>query len=119
MMPFQNIRTLSTQAADATPPASTLFVALNQEAPLVEIAFDASLSLGGTPTSVTFTVWRQTPEGLITKLGDIVVAAANIGTIVPQIFELAGLSIFVTVSFVGGTSPTVTGGAIWARPYFD
>lgn len=105
---WKTVRTLSGATADATPTTSAAFVELAiSPAPRVEIRIRSG-SLANSPTSVTLGVWRLS-GGAVDKLGTITIAAADIATPVPQLFEIYDPSVYVTiVSFSGGASPTMT-----------
>lgn len=113
--PWTTIRTLTAQAAEGTSaPSST--VSLHHPGPRLEVRVRGA-SLGGSPGSVTLGVWRGS-QGAIDKLGTIVILATDIGTAIPQVFELNGLNVWVTIeSFAGGSGQSFTG-SIDARPIF-
>ena len=106
---------LSAVSAEGTT-APTTVIALDTAGPRLEVRVRGA-SLGGSPGSVTLGVWRGS-QGSIDKLGTIDIASADIAAPIPQIFELNGQTIWITVeSFAGGTSPTFTG-SLDARPVF-
>ncbi len=101
-------------AEGTTAPSST--VSLDQPGPRLEVRVRGA-SLGGSPGTVTLGVWRGS-QGSFDKLGTIEIAAADIASPIPQLFELNGLNVWITVeSFAGGSTPTFTG-SIDARPVF-
>ncbi|MBK7823337.1 MAG: hypothetical protein IPJ61_20335 [Tessaracoccus sp.] len=113
--PFTTLRALAAQAAEGTSAPSTV-LSLASAGPYVEVRITGG-SLAGSPTSVTFGVWRGV-DGGIDKIGTFTVAAADIGGPLPPIFEFDAGSCWVRVeSFAGGTGPTLTG-TIQARPWF-
>lgn len=111
--PFELVRTLSGESAESSTPAESAFKVLSCPGPYVEITF-ASLSTTGVPTSLVVSLWRNV-GGQIDCLGTITIAFADLGKPVPQIFEFGSQNVYCTVSFVGGTSATVSG-SIKARP---
>lgn len=106
---WKTVRTLTTQAAEATPTANASFVNLAlTPSPRVEVRVRGG-SLAGAPTSVTLYVWRLS-AGSVDKLGSITIGSGDIATPIPQLFELYDPSVYVTVgAFVGGAGPTMTG----------
>lgn len=119
-MTWQTIRTLTTQAAEGTSaPSAGTFVGFTDpraasfaldggRVPFIEIGFD-SLSLGGSPTAVTFGVWRLS-EGKIDRMGSITVAAGDLANAPPASFDFNGEAFWLTVeSFAGGSTPNVSG----------
>jgi hypothetical protein len=116
-MTWQTIRTLTTQAAEAGVPSSALFIA-HPEASLysqsggrvsfIELGFD-SLSVAGSPTGGVLAVWRIA-ETKVEKLFVTTVQAADIGAPLVLTVQSDSEAVWVTVdSFVGGTSPTLSG----------
>ena len=66
-------------------------------------------SLVGSPGSVTLGIWRLS-DGSVDKLGTMTIAAGDIATPIPSIFECYDPAVYVTVeSFSGGTVPTMSG----------
>jgi hypothetical protein len=116
-MTWQTIRTLTTQAAEAGVPTSTLFVAhpdagqysqSGGRIPYVEVGFD-SLVLAGSPTAVTLAVWRLS-DAKVERLLTTTIPAAEIGSPIPLDVEVDAEALWVTVdSFTGGTAPTLDG----------
>lgn len=107
-MPWQTIRTLTTQGAEAGAPGAGAFTALDLMQPYLEIGFD-SLAFAGAPSSVTLGIWRSA-DGRIDKLGTMTIASADIGNPAPAIFDALADAIHVRVeSFVGGAGPTLSG----------
>lgn len=112
---FTTLRTLTAQAAEGTSAPSSV-TPIATPGPYLEVRI-LNGSLGGSPTSVTFGVWRGV-DGGIDKVGTFTVAAADIGGPLPPIFEFDGGACWVRVeSFAGGAGQTFTG-TIQARPWF-
>lgn len=106
--PWIDVRELTTDGADAGSPVAADMVSLEQDGPRVEVRL-VDGAVAGTPTSVTFGVWRKS-GAYVDKLGTFTVTGASIATSQPAIFELYDGNVYVTVeSFSGGTSPTVSG----------
>jgi hypothetical protein len=116
-MTWQTIRTLTTQAAEAGVPSSALFVAhpeagqyaaASGRVPYVEVGFD-SLVLAGSPTGVVLAVWRLS-DAKVEKVLAVTVQAADAAAPIPLDVEADAEALWITVdSFVGGTSPTLSG----------
>jgi hypothetical protein len=116
-MTWQTIRTLTTQAAEAGVPSSALFIAhpdagqfsqVGGRVPFIELGFD-SLSVAGSPTGVVLAVWRIA-ETKVEKLFVTTVQAADIGAPLVLTVQSDSEAVWVTVdSFIGGTSPTLSG----------
>lgn len=114
--PWTTIRTLAAQVGEATTtPAAATMVDLGQAAPRLEVRLAAGASHPSAPTTTTMHVWRDA-EG-IDKLGTIDFAAADVAASIPKLFEFGARRCYVTVSFTGGATPTLTG-TIQARPVF-
>lgn len=125
----QLLRALAAQAAEALAlPATASFVSLAAGAlpdpysdpRLVEFSFD-SLVLGGTVAAdaVTFSFWRQlsgpptgTPATCRDLIGQVTIPAANVGYPPPALLEVFGTQVWVTVQFINGTAPVVTGNVL-------
>jgi hypothetical protein len=109
-------RAVSALTGESGAPSASAFTSrLQTPAPFVEIA-GTGLSTSGTPTTITFTVYRL--HGVhVHKLGSFGVADADIGNFVPQIFECGSDKVWILVSFTGGSTPSLTG-SILARPIF-
>jgi len=104
-MAWTPIRTLTAQAAEASAPISSAYLALSDYAKYVELAVD-SLTLGGSATAVVLGIWRHT-DGASDLIGQVTLTAPT-----PQatLIDFFGDQIAVTVlSFTGGTSPTASG----------
>lgn len=113
---WTTIRTLTAQVGEATTtPSAALAVDLGQNAPRVEVRLASGASTPSVPTSITLHVWRDTNG--VDKLGTIDIAAADVAASIPKLFEFAARRVYVTVSFTGGSTPTLTG-TIQARPVF-
>ena len=133
-MTWQQLRMLSAQAVDGgSAPVAGAFVAHANAAQYAsdegcvryfEIGFD-SVAVGGAPTSVTLGVWRTSGDAnpaspslgvKIDKLTTITLAASALSPVAPIFVEAIATGLALTVdSFVGGTSPNVSG-AIRFRP---
>jgi hypothetical protein len=83
---------------------------------MIEYHLDA-ITVTGAPTSVTFQVWRLA-GGKIDALESATYTPAQIANPLPIRSEVNSLSTWVTVSFTGGTSPSISG-AIFGRPVSD
>ena len=113
-MSWKAIRAFASQTAESGAPSSSLLVALDvPSTPRVEVALDSG-STTGSPTSIVLTIWRGA-DGRMHKIGTWTIANADVATPIPQVFEFEGQSIHATVSFSGGTSPTLSG-TLYARP---
>jgi hypothetical protein len=122
-MSWQTLRTVTTLAAEGTTaPDASVFLGIEADERFVvdsrvqylEIGID-SLSVAGSPASVTFGIWRSSDTS-IDRLGSFTVAAASVGIPTPQIIDFHGEKCWVTVeSFSGGTAPTATA-TIRVRP---
>lgn len=114
--PWTTVRTLAAQVGEATstPDAATM-VDLGQSAPRVEVRLAAGASTPSAPTAISLHVWRD--AGGVDKLGTIDIAAADVAASIPKLFEFHARRVYVTVSFTGGSTPTLTG-TIQARPVF-
>lgn len=100
-----SFRTFAAQIAEIGVPAS--YADLGSDSPLVEIRF-SGMSTTGTPTYVTFKIWRKIglKEDVI---GRVDIPAAEIASWPSVSLECNGQLVGVTVTFTGGTAPTVTG----------
>lgn len=113
---WTTIRTLTAQIGEVTttPDAATM-VDLGQSAPRLEVRLNAGASTPSAPTTITLHVWRDS-EG-IDKIGTIDIAVADVAASIPKLFEFGARRCYVTVSFTGGATPTLTG-TIQARGVF-
>ena len=111
MASWSLMRTLVAQAAE-TDTSNAAGVA--NAAPSAEFRF-ASLVATGSPTSVVFSFWREI-DGRLDKVCANTVAAADLATMAPLVLGGVELcTLYVTISFVGGTSPALSG-TIETRP---
>lgn len=115
---WTTIRTLSAQTGESSTPASGVFISVNGVDELTMVEFNlAGMSVTGSPTSVTFQVWRYV--GLkIDALESATYTPAGLTNALPIRSVGNGLNYWVTVSFTGGTTPAITG-TISARPVSD
>lgn len=119
---YTTVRTLSAATADSEPPSS--FVTLTGHTPgsFVEFMFNIT-ALGGTVTAdaVTFKIWRQLSNGYIdAKVEEFTISASDVvksaaTQLMRKIVPISASKVYVTCTFIGGTSPTITG-QIYARP---
>ena len=120
---FDTIRTFSAlAAADSAPTSASAWVNLGSRGKnSIEVRWGSG-AVTGSPTSVTFSVWRKftapTGGGLAGTSGGTVyidrvysktILLADIAQATPDIVDFYGTEVFVTLaSFDGGTTPAVT-----------
>ncbi len=107
---WSNLRTLSSASSESSIPLATGFVAVDWSGALpeeVEIRFNA-ITTTGAPDSVIYTVWRYL-GGKVDKISQITIPSVDYTAPIPAIIRFDGDSIWVTVSFSGGTAPTASG----------
>jgi hypothetical protein len=116
----RNWRTLRAFAAVAsessTPDDNSAWVSPGEASGRVEVRVAAGATAANTPTAVVLTYWRRTLNASDVSVVDsvavlthpVTVADVNEGSpvVVP---DFGGGDLYVTVSFVAGTSPTFTG----------
>lgn len=113
---WTTIRSLTALEGEATTaPDAALMVDLGQASPRAEVRLVGGASTPSAPTTVHLHVWRD--AGGIDYLGKIDIAAADVAQAIPELFEFAARRLYVTVSFTGGATPTLTG-TIQARPVY-
>jgi len=80
-------------------------------APGVEVSFPQVFSVGNAPTEVIFRLWRLNPQygGTAEIAREIRVSAADIAALPSHRIPFDGSHAFLSVAFVGGTAPTITG----------
>lgn len=116
-MTWTTIRTFDSQAAEVTSaPASASVVDLGQYGPRCEIRLVGG-AVTGSPDAVLLHVWRAS-GGSVDKLGTISIPPADIETPTPAIYSINERNCYVTVSFSGGTDPTLSG-TVEARLVWD
>lgn len=99
---------VSVSAESLTPPASG-FVSLDWALALpeeVEVRFDP-ISTTGTPDEVIFSVWRLLGDK-VDKISNIIIVSAEFSAPIPSVIRFDGGSLWVTVSFTGGSTPTAS-----------
>lgn len=105
------VRTLSNQVSESSTPAAGSFVSLGKVANFAEFDF-ASLTFGGTVVCDYMVVnfWRLTGNDTVgTYLDKLVVYPNQIANINRKIVCVNSSKVYTTVTFVGGTAPTVSG----------
>ncbi len=114
--PWTTLRTLVAHVGEAiAAPVSATCIDIGADSPKVEVRVASGASTPSAPTSVVLTVWRD--AGGVDRIGTVTIAAADIAMSIPQVFTFNARKVYVTVSFVGGSSPTLTG-VVQARPIF-
>ncbi len=80
-------------------------------APGVEVCFPQVFSVANAPTEVIFRLWRLNPQygGTAEIAREIRVSAADIAALPSHRIPFDGSHAFLSVAFVGGAGPTVTG----------
>jgi len=82
-------------------------------APGVEVCFPQTFSVGNAPTEVILRLWRLNPQygGTAEIAREIRFSAADIATQPTHRIPFDGSHAFLSVAFVGGAGPTITGTA--------
>lgn len=107
---WTDLRTFSSTAASSSVPPASGFVALDWSGQLpeeVEIRFNP-VTTTGSPSEVIYSIWRYL-GGKVDKISNITVVSADFNAPIPSVLRFDGDSIWVTVSFTGGSTPTVSG----------
>ena len=108
---MRQLRTLANVVGEViTPPAVSSFTNFAFDARRVELA-PGVLTAVGAPTTITLNLWRIT-DGVITYAGKLDIPFASLGTATPMVFDFGyklRCGVAVTVSFTGGTTPSVSG----------
>lgn len=106
---WQTLRTFTTQASESGVPATSGFVTVDWGGNLpdeIEVRFDP-MTVTGTPDAVYFNVWRYLGEK-VDKIYAITYASDDYDSPIPVNLKFDADSIYVTVSYSGGTSPSVS-----------
>lgn len=114
---WRTLRAFAAVAAESSVPDGTeAFVNAGADADRVEVRIVAGATAANTPTAVVLTYWRRTKStanaSVVDKVATVThaVATADVDESVPRVLpDFGGSDLYVTVSFVAGSSPTFTG----------
>lgn len=106
---WTDLRTFASTSAESTTPAASGFMLLDWSQALpeeVEVRFDP-ITTTGSPDEVIFSVWRLLGDK-VDKISNIIIVSAEFSAPIPSVIRFDGVSLWVTVSFTGGSTPTAS-----------